>query len=167
MSKDAQVWTLDLIVGVTVFLFLIMIYLTFTNNISASSASNFNEIYDDIVVASDTLVSTGSPQNWTAGNVTEVGITDGKQRLSITKLQNLSSIDYSRLKTLLKTRYDYLIFFENRSSGLMNLSNIEYIGKPGLTKENLKDADPYTIVSIRRFLIHESDIITMVIYLWE
>lgn len=167
MSNNAQVWTLDLIVGVTVFLFLIMVYLIFTNNISASSASNFNEIYSDIVVVSDTLMSTGSPQNWTDGSVIEAGITDGKQRLSITKLQNLSSLDYSRLKTLLKTRYDYLIFFENRSSGLMNLSNVEYIGKPGLTKENLKDADPYTIVSIRRFLIYESDIITMVIYLWE
>lgn len=165
MNKKAQVWTIDLIAGVTIFLIMIVFYMIFTNNIS--SGTNLKEINNEAIVLSNTLLSAGAPFNWTKDNVAQVGITDGKYRLDEAKLQNASAIDYYQLKLLLKTKYDYLIFFEKRDSGLLNISGISYLGKEGMAKNNITSQKFDTLVSLKRFLIHNNEIITMVVYLWE
>lgn len=168
MCKKSQIWSLDLIAGVTAFVFIMTIYFIFTGNIADNNKSNFDEIYNDIGVLSDTLLSEGSPANWSADSVEEVGLTNGAYRLNISKLKNISSLDYSTLKVLLKTRYNYLIFFENKSHDVIEINGLEYIGKLGLTKENIMEQEePETLVTIKRFMIYGPDIITMVVYSWE
>lgn len=154
--------------GVTVFLFLMIVYFIFTSNLSVSTATNFNELYNDASVLSETLISAGIPENWNESNVKEAGITNGDYRLNVPKLKNLSVINYSSSKSLLKTRFDYIVFFENKNGDTLNISGTQYIGKSGVTKDNLKEVEtPSNLVSIRRFLIYNSDIIIMVAYLWE
>jgi len=167
MSK-AQIWTIDLMGGVTIFLIVVVSFFVFTSNIADQNRSNVGEIYEDISVVSDSLLSEGSPSNWTIDNIKEVGITDGDHRLNTTKLQNIDSLSYSGLKSLLKTKYDYMVFFENKSNDILNINGVDYISKPGLTKDNIKGMeDPDDLVSIKRFLIYDSEIIMMVVYLWQ
>lgn len=166
--KKGQIWSFDLIAGVTVFTFMIVVYFIFSNNISQNDASNFNELYNDAIILSETLLSAGSPVTWNLSNVEEAGITNGDYRLNISKLGNLSSIDYSLSKNYLKTRFDYLVFFEDRIGEVIDFGGMKYIGKNSVTKDNIKSLeDPSTLISIKRFLIYGTNIVTMVIYVWE
>jgi hypothetical protein len=167
MKNKSQFWTLDLVTGVTVFMILMVSYFIFTNNISQYNEVEIDGLYDDIAIVSSSLITEGSPDNWDIDSVKELGITEGKHRLNITKLQRLSTLEYPRRKLLLKTRYEYLIFFENKSNEVMEIGGIEYVGKAGLTRDNIEETEkPKNLVSTRRFLIHDNDIITMVVYLW-
>ncbi|MCK5283737.1 MAG: hypothetical protein KAK00_10130 [Nanoarchaeota archaeon] len=167
-KKKSQTWFFDIIGGVTIFSIVMIIYFIFTSNISIYNNSNFDDIYNEANIISNTLISAGSPINWSSDSIKEAGITNGNYRLNASKLKNLSSLDYSGLKLLLKTRYEYLIFLEDRNSKVLDINGIEYIGKAGLTRDNIKSIEaPDTLISTRRFLIYNSDIICMVIYLWE
>ncbi|MBD3163923.1 hypothetical protein GF323_01875 [Candidatus Woesearchaeota archaeon] len=166
MYKKSQMWSLDLIAGITLFLIVVALYFIFVANFSESE--ELDQLYSNAIFVSDTLMSAGLPENWTASVVEEVGITNGEYRLNSSKITNLSSLDYANLKLLLKTRYDYLIFFENRSGSVLSISGIKYIGNPALNKTNIKEIEnPDNLVSIKRFLFYKERIITMVLYLWQ
>jgi len=168
MGKKSQVWTVDLAAGITIFSIIIIIYFVFTSNISEQPTTGLNDIYKDTSVVSSTLLSAGYPLNWNITNIEKAGLTNGNYRLNQSKLTNMSSISYSKLKLLLKTKYDYLIFFESRNGNLLSFNGIEYIGKTGTTKINIKEKEkPKSITALKRFLIYNDNIITMVIYLWE
>lgn len=167
LKKDtkAQVWSIDLIAGLTVFLLTIVLYFIFTNNMSNINKSSFSEIYNEMSTVSDTLMLGGSIENISNG---EVGITNSHYRLNVTKLNYFNSMDYNQLKLLLKSRFEFLFFFEDRSGQVMDINDISYVGKPGITKESIRENEkPRSLILTRRFLIYDGDIITMVVYLWE
>jgi hypothetical protein len=170
-NKASQIWILDLIVGVTIFILIMVVYFIFVNNISSSKDSKIADIQNEILIISETLMSAGSPENWTSAQLNDAGITNGNYLLNESKLSNLSNINYQSQKQLLKTKYDYLVFFENRTSDLMTINGIQYIGKwqvnNVLDRDNIKELEkPKTVVSLRRLLVYKSDIISMVIYSW-
>jgi hypothetical protein len=168
MYKKGQIWSIDLIAGIIIFLIVIAVYFTFVNNIYNMNDKQFDRVYSEALILSDTLLAEGIPTDWIVNNTQEIGLTNGKQRLDIHKVTNASAIDYSRLKVLLKTEYDYLIFFENKNNDLLNLNGVQYIGKPGITKDNIKSIEkPDALVSIKRFVILNNEIVTMVVYLWD
>ncbi len=47
MSRKSQIWTLDLLAGITIFSIVVVIYFIFANNISDYNESDLNEIYND------------------------------------------------------------------------------------------------------------------------
>jgi len=151
--------------GITLFLIMVVIYFTFINNLSSGGA-DFSSLYDETIILSDTLLSAGSPANWTANSVDEIGVTDGKYRLMQSKWRNLSTMDYSKQKLLLKTKYDYLIFFENKDENVLNINGTEYAGFSGLNKDTVKNQKYEELISIKRLLIYNNTIITMVVYSW-
>ncbi len=52
----AQVWTLDLIAGIVIFLIIMVAYFIFVNNFLGQGELRLNDIYDEAIVASDTLL---------------------------------------------------------------------------------------------------------------
>jgi len=77
-------------------------------------------------------------------------------------------LDYGRTKLFTNTKYDFILFFENKSHDVIEVYNIDYIGKPGIQKDNIQDLEnPEYLLSMRRFLIYESEIISMVVYVWD
>ncbi|MBR9700030.1 hypothetical protein GOV09_06230 [Candidatus Woesearchaeota archaeon] len=166
--RKSQVWITDLTAGIIIFLFAIVIYFIYTDNLSNFGNENIDETYADAAALSDLLMKAGSPPNWDISTVKEIGLTGDDFRLNETKLTSLSSLDYSRSKLLLKTRYDFLFFFENNSNDVQTLAPGTYFGKPGVSKENINEVeDPFILITVKRLLIHDSDILTMVVYVWE
>ncbi len=146
----------------------VVVFLFFSTNIVNFEQADFEEIYQEAAILSDTLISAGTSaqENISTGN--EISITNGNHRINYSKLENVSNLGYSALKLRLKTKYDYLIFFENESRQVISIENVTYIGKSGLTKENFKSVEqPQSIISLSRFLTYDSRIVTMNIYLWE
>ncbi len=168
MTKKSQVWTLDMITGVVLFLTVMVMYFLFSSNFLQSQDATFTDIYRSLEIVSGSLMTEGVPSNWTAGDIREIGITNGNYRLHVSKLSSLANMNYSTSKLLLKTQYDYLLFFENKSDDVMMLAGQPYFGKPGVTKDNIEQLEqPDTLLLAKRLLIHNSEIITMVVYLWE
>lgn len=167
MRKKAQAWSIDLIAGITIFLIAITSYFIFVNNLPKEN--NLSNIYDEAVIVSDKLLSIGSPENWTYQNIEQPGITDGEYRLNSSKLKNLSAIEYSRLKLLLNTKYDFLIYFQDKDKNTLNISGIKYISKThSLNKTNIEEIeDTKNMISIRRFLVYNKSIVQMVLYSWD
>lgn len=172
LNKKSQVWTIDLIAGISLFILTIVIFFIFAKNPAASEVSDFNDINADAGTVSSSLISAGVPNNWNLSTVEEIGITNGRYRLNRTKLAYLKEINYSNAKLLLKSKYDYIIFFENKNSEVLEFldlasNDFSYIGKSNVTKENIYEEEPLGLVISRRFLIMESNIISMVVYIWE
>jgi hypothetical protein len=166
MSKKSQVWTLDMIAGVTLFLLAIVTYFMFVNNLIGEEKPDFQTMYDDAVAISDNLLLENSDINSSQDSLKDIKITDGAYRLNASRLHNLSDLDYQTLKLKFNTRYNYLLYFENRTGEVMNISGSSYIGYNDTTRENIKTKQADDIVSIKRFLIYNSEIITMVVFLW-
>ena len=79
---------------------------------------------------------------------------------------------YTTLKHNLKTKYDFLIFFENRTGNITTINGTTYLGitkdEPLITKNNVKTkTNLKNMLAVKRYLILDSEIITMVTYIWN
>jgi hypothetical protein len=84
------------------------------------------------------------------------------------KLANLSIIEYEKLRFNLNSKYDFVIFFENKTDSPIEINGVTYVGKQGINKDNVYEKEePTALIQHKRFLIYDSNIITMVIYLWQ
>jgi len=80
MFKKSQVWTIDLISGITIFLAVIIIYFIMTNNVVGNTRVGLQDITYETSTVSETLLSIGDPPGWDSGNVIFIGLTDGDYR---------------------------------------------------------------------------------------
>ena len=115
-KKNAQVWSIDLIVAVIIFLLALVFFYKYSlNNIYAQEDNNQNLI-DDGKKISDYLVSEGYPSSWSSSDVRAIGLTDGNMRLDKDKVAlfyNLSFADYPRARRLMSNINDYYVYFED------------------------------------------------------
>ncbi len=166
--RRAQIWSIDLIMGISIFLIVAMLYFAFVNNISAETQDSFDRLYSEVTIISDKLLEQGKPHGWNRSNIEEIGITDGHYRLNSTKLNYTISLDYSSLKLLLNARSDFLVFFQNKTEETVSLAGTTYLGKPGITEQNLHSIeDPDNLVAAKRFIIFNNSIYIMVAYSWD
>lgn len=119
LKTKGQTWTADFIFGLLLFTFALIFSVKFTTN--NLSTSNFDEVYQDSKYISDNFMSEGVPVNWTADYVFRIGILSDN-KLNISKLLNMSSMNYGEVKGFLNTRYDYYIFFADKFDNVVNLS---------------------------------------------
>ena len=90
-----------------------------------------------------------------------LGVTSDNKR-NTTKLEKFYSLDYLETKRLFNTVYDYYFFFdENITTPSLN---IEGIGKPGATKDNIEAKN---LMKITRFIIYKNKTIPLYTYIWE
>jgi len=121
--------------------------------------SERSSILLDAKLASSYLLSAGYPENWTASDVSVIGLTDGQGRLSYDRLSMFNSIalsDYTRSRRLLSIAHDYNVCFEQGNSTMV----IKGIGCVGMAY------DGSDVIKITRVVHYNSSIIRMVVKVW-
>ena len=112
MNKKAQIWGIDLMAGMVLFLVGIIAFYMYSLNQPGEAQDNFEILIKEGKVISNNLMSSGYPRQWNSTNVVRLGITDGNM-INETKLEylfNMTNDNYGATKNLLNTNYDYLFF---------------------------------------------------------
>ncbi len=113
--RKAQVWSLDFIVSVVIFL-VILIPLLFTwDYINAKNREQI--LFDDAegiaLSVSDALLRTrGVPEGWNGASVSVLGLAERENVLNATKIAYLLSMatsDYNRTRAILSGGYDFFL----------------------------------------------------------
>ena len=127
--KKAQVWSLDFITSVVIFL-IVLVPLFFVwsyVNIQNQQQMLFDEVETLALSVSDSLIRTkGSPEGWDITNVRQIGLASEENVLNATKVSyflTMGSTDYNRTRALLTYGYD---FFFNLTD--MNGTSLGIVG---------------------------------------
>jgi hypothetical protein len=165
-SKKGQVWTIDFIIGLM--LFIIVSLLTIKVAFSMYPSQQHIIVYRDAVHLSDALLSPGYPMNWTSSDVLLPGIASNN-RINNTKLSAYRSLDYEKAKTLLHVTSDYIFFIQNRTS-IMNTGQCVY-GYNISTNVNcsplLSTINYENLARIDRMVIYNSTVVILTVYAWN
>ena len=163
----AQVFSLDLIIGIIIFGSAILIYYKTTTNLSDQDEALLDDLLIDAKTISSSLMSQGYPYNWSKDDVVRIGISNDN-RINETKLEQFSMISYKESRKLFGTVYNYYIFFRDRNNNILRFNeSLEGIGKADVNSTNIQIVkNPKKLVKITRLVIKDSDIAKMVIYLW-
>lgn len=164
-SKQAQIWSLDLMAGVALFLIGIVIFFTYSINQSGEAEDKLELLFYEGKVVANSLVSSGYPEQWNSGNVITLGIAD-EGRINNTKLQALHDMiqagNYTQTKNMLNTIYDYYIFFEDNMTSIPG--SPDGIGKPLTTRDNVNARN---LIKTTRFTVYENKTTPLYLYIWE
>lgn len=176
MKKKAQAFVQDIVISIMIIIMLIMIYFTLYSNQDYESDLSYQNLLIETKIISDYLMSQGYPADWNTSNAARIGITNGDNVLNMTKLDNfynLSNSSYDKTKDLLRTRYDYIVFFKDYDNNIINMSGHTYFGKPGENETTVEDGDATHLSKISRYVIEKQGtvnisarIIEMKIYVW-
>jgi len=160
IENKAQVWYTDFMVGVLIFAVVIVSYFYYVEHTQYSDDSLMSALVSETKTISSTLVTRGFPEGWTAVNVTNVGLTDGGSRINATKLSNFNSWTYEERRGYLHTTKDYYFYLEYLNGTKFN----ELCTDAG----NCTDWNSsYHLTQGTRLLIQGSDIIRMVLYVYQ
>ena len=143
---------------------LILIFFVYTFNFSGEAEETFKQINYDGELIFRNIISEGHPQDWDSGNVVIIGIIS-ENKINETKLErfyDLAQNNYLHTKNLFKSRYEYYFFLGEDMT--INSVEIEGIGKPGTTKNNINAVN---LIKITRFTIYKDKPITANLYVWE
>ncbi len=170
MKNKSQLWGIDLMIAVTLFVFGIMIFYIYNLNAPSDVRENFEYMYYDGDLIMNSILSEGYPTDWNTHteDLVKIGIlTDGK--INNTKLQAFNDLvdtepKYKISKTNFSTKYDYYFYLDSTMESIG--AGHDGIGKPGVAR------DPITITSrnlikITRFTIYENKPMTAYLYVWE
>ncbi len=165
-NKRAQIWGIDLMSGMVLFIVGIVILFVYSLNQSNEVQDNFELLFYEGKIIADNFLSSGYPSDWNSTNVITIGISDNS-KLNETKLENLYEMiyinnNYSTTKNSLNTQYDYYFFLNQNMT--INSTEIEGIGKPGITKDNINVKN---LIKITRFTIYQNKTTPFYIYIWK
>lgn len=152
--KKSQVWYIDFMVGLLIFIVVIITYYQYANNFVDESEDEWQEMIVDSKSITSSLISAGHPANWTAETAEIIGLTDGNYRINSTKLARFENISYKDAKSMLNTRFDFYFFIEGEN-------------KTVIYETGLNATDARFLVHTTRFAIYNSSIVRMVFYLWR
>jgi len=166
ITKKAQVWSLDLMTAMALFLVGIMIFFMYSMNQSGEAESKLEILFYEGRVIGNSLVSPGYPENWDSASVATIGLVDNG-RINNTKLQILYDMintenKYSATKNIINTEYDYYFFFEENMTSIG--PNVDGIGKPGATRNNIEARN---LIKTTRFVVYENATTPIYLYIWE
>ncbi len=180
-NKKAQVWLSDYIIGGMLFTLAVLIAVKIILN-SFQSDTVFAEMKADATKISEIFLSEGYPADWPNQNLTNLirpGLLSFKRLddSKIVKAMNMSINNYTFLRSKLQTKYDFLTVFEQPGSDIIEFNNFCYIGKsgninltnmPSLDCHNVVFSESYTnLIKINRFIIYNSTIVRMEVYVWD
>lgn len=146
-----------------IFIGALIFFYIYSINLTDIEEKTLQNLIRNAEIVSDNLVSPGIPLDWTTTDVLLIGITDEEKRLRVEKLEqfdNLALNNYSKSKKLLSTKNNYYVFFEDKNAKRVKINNIDYIGRD-------YDLDsPKNIIKVYRFIIYNSTILRMGVYVW-
>jgi hypothetical protein len=160
--------------GLSIFTLMIFLVFKFTSIGFVGSQQPKATVIEDAQILSESFLSTGVPLNWTEENVISIGILSETNSLDLIKLmrfQNLTLTDYSRSKFIIGIKSDYLFYFESIDGNLVNLTNQTYIGKPGVSPQDVIDSNPEDKTLFARYVVYRQDsaaeILSLNVLVWE
>ncbi|PIN70516.1 hypothetical protein COV93_01205 [Candidatus Woesearchaeota archaeon CG11_big_fil_rev_8_21_14_0_20_43_8] len=161
-NRDGQVWFLDFMVSILMFTILVATYYGYLESQTDNNEEIIESLLLDVRTATDALVSSGYPQNWTNDEVLRIGITDGDHRINQTKLDHFTAMDYNLTRKLFGTysNYYFYIQYKNGSKKWLNNSGQYY----GL---NSSQPSAAYIVQSQRVLIDNRSIVVLNMHMWR
>ncbi|MEM3373868.1 MAG: hypothetical protein QXE31_01475 [Candidatus Woesearchaeota archaeon] len=161
LKVKSQIFYLDFILGLTIFL--VIIFLAF--NFIYRDKIEENNLVIEAERISNILLSEGIPKNWNEDNLTTnisfLGIVSDKS-LDIEKLRALSSLclnNYTKVKNIFSVKYDFYVYFENLNQEIINLTIIN--STDTFLCNYKKDVEDY--ITINRLLVYRHDDIAEVL----
>lgn len=158
--KRAQIWSLDVLVASVIFVLGLVFFYLYTLNYTRESGDALSFIRYDAERIADDLLTAGYPQNWSAGDVVMLGISDNNKvnEIKLVQLRNLADTNYERTRGLFATRYQWYLNF-SESDDDENNSSIAYIGK--------KNDSPSNLFRVQRLTIYRNKPAVLNIHLWN
>jgi len=166
-NKSAQGFTIDYIIGLFIFIFLVVV----ASKLFISIAPDFSyeTTYKNNVYLADTLLGQSYPLNWNDSNVILPGIANNDVRINTTLLSRFDNLSYAKTKTLFNLENEYLFFFKNKS-GIINMSHCVY-GYPIIVNSSCyPQLDKITykhLTFVKRLVILEGKVAEMYVYVWR
>jgi hypothetical protein len=111
--KRGQVWSLDLITSIVIFLLVLipLFFLWIYINSQSQQQILFDEVENLALSVSDALIRTkGLPEYWDTSTVNVIGLASEENILNATKVSyflSMAGSDYNRTRTLLTGGYDF------------------------------------------------------------
>jgi hypothetical protein len=166
MKIKGQVWSLDIMAGLMLFLVGIMIFFVYSLNQPSQAQETLALLNYDGKIIADNLLSSGYPDNWNSQTAITIGITT-EEKINQTKLETLYQMvyiqnNYTKTKNLFNTIYDYYFFLDQNIT--ISSGPIEGIGKPGITKNNINATD---LIKITRYTIYQNKTTPLYLYIWQ
>ena len=163
--KKAQVWSVDFVVGISLFSILVVITAYFL--LTSNTSDDFKFMHREALYLSNTIMSPGTPGDWNSDTVVVPGLISNG-RLDLDKLSGARALDYDELKSFYAVRADFAIFFRNKTSFLevggacgvgYNLPTIDC--EPNLSAVVYDD-----LIVMNRFVPINNSIKNVVLYVW-
>ena len=164
--KKSQAWGIDLMTASAIFFVALVVFFIFSINQTGEARSIVEDLLYDGKVVSNSILSSGFPDDWTEGDVVRIGITSDN-KINDTKLENfynLAQTDYARTKSIFSIKYDYYFFLEDNMT--IDSELVDGIGKPGTSRTNIIPKSK-NLIKITRFTIYGEKPTTAYIYIWE
>jgi hypothetical protein len=152
--KKAQVWFLDFVVGLLMFMVVVFVYYDYSNNLVDDSETDWDEMIIDSKTMSSSLMSMGYPNNWNETNVQRIGVLNSNYRLNQTKIERFVNMSYDTTKDIFNTRFKYYFFIQDKNDTIYFPA-----GK--------FPTDHRYLVQTTRILIYNSSVYRMVLYIWN
>ncbi len=163
-SRKSQIWSLDLVVGILIFLGALLVFYKYSINTLDYGGEDESNLLLDAKLMSSYIMSEGYPADWSVGNVTLIGLTKDGVRIDPDKVAYFSSIavsNYTISRRLLSTSYDYLISFEDKEGSPVVINGVSSIGK------NFSAEEHEELIKVERLAIYDSGIIRVLVHIWE
>ena len=154
LNRKGQVWFVDFMVGVLIFVFMVTIYFSYVNTSEYSDDTIMPSLIADSKKVSSVLVTRGYPLDWSLSNITQVGLTDGANRIDFDKLESFNSLSYNSRKEYIHTTKNYYFYLE-----YINGTRFNILGDQGNTSNYL--------VQSSRYVIYNNSIVKMGLYLHQ
>ncbi|MGV8168780.1 MAG: hypothetical protein ACP5N3_01875 [Candidatus Nanoarchaeia archaeon] len=162
MKKKAQVWTLDFVTGLLMFIVILFLALAVIRN-NLANTSNYESALRDSDHISAMLVGEGFPNDWNSSNVIIPGIAENN-RINFTKLNSFDELTYEKQKLLFQNTGDFLFYFYNGT--VINESKC-FWGYP-LAGCNLAiPSNAENVAKTERVVILNSTITKLIIITWN
>ncbi len=170
---DAQVFYGDAFVAFTIFLLAVVTFFALSPNASSSENRVLDALVGDAESISASLMTAGTPADWTQDTVRIIGLTDGAYRVDYSKVSLFYNVSLNSTNNLFGTNSNYLVFFKDRDGNILPFDRCAFsnagIALNNITLsicENVTLANPNNLVSIERLVFYQSQIIKLVIYVW-
>ncbi len=159
MDKKGQIFTIDLLISLFIFLLLfttVLLFLYSNADMDNSYSSYYSQITSDYINnlavqgANSLIGSEGSPSNWyayTCSQIKQIGVMTSPLEVSPTKLYNLTTLPVSCLSSLLKAGDSFNITFY-----YINGSMLKFVGK-AITAGFPVPPNANYVASIERFVV--------------
>ena len=165
IGKKGQIFSVDAIAAVSVFLFILLITISYSTEVSnkISEVETDNSRYDAALAAANSIVySYGEPSNWEnlqLSGVSAIGLAKSRNEIDNAKLMRLADLNaanYNEVKEILGLeKYGLKIDVEELQNG------------QGIAEFGVEPESESKVSVVRRIAVHENENVLVIVKVFE